>query len=238
MSYAEDLFELSLKLSLRDNVVYIKNYRPDLLKNETGYNLEYDFYIPSLKIAFEIQGQHHYDDNYQIKKDDLKHVLSKNNNIILFCLSIFQLSPDCVRKKLLNYSFKISKDFNLKPFNKIKCDYVRGLVKKYKENSINTYGDSLCQKSPQSLIHIDKKHFIEEFIKLNKCFNIMINNINTRCRFFEFTKRHICVVASSNKFMYIRYEKFYDSLIKHGGELDSTESKRFLKHVEDRSRPR
>ena len=62
MSYAEDLFEKSLQLVIGDHYEYLKNYRPDWLRNDTGRNLEYDFYIPELKMAFEIQGQHHYED--------------------------------------------------------------------------------------------------------------------------------------------------------------------------------
>jgi len=60
MSYSEDLFEQSLNLVLKPGIKVIRNFRPDFLKNpKSGHNLEYDFYIPEAKVAFEIQGIHH-----------------------------------------------------------------------------------------------------------------------------------------------------------------------------------
>ena len=100
MSYCEDLFERSLKTVLSDNEKIIKCYRPDWLQNpNTGKNLEYDFYIPRLKIAFEIQGQHHYTDGSQINRDNMKRQLSIDNNITLFEVSIFQIDPSTIRRK-------------------------------------------------------------------------------------------------------------------------------------------
>lgn len=68
MSYSEELFSKSIKLVTKER--FIKNYRPAWLINpSTGKRLEYDFYFPDLKIAFEIQGQHHYDDEKQKQRD-------------------------------------------------------------------------------------------------------------------------------------------------------------------------
>lgn len=37
-----------------------ENYRPDWMQSEKGERLELDFYIPSLRIAIEVQGQQHF----------------------------------------------------------------------------------------------------------------------------------------------------------------------------------
>ena len=99
MSYCELLFEESLNLTLYKDIQYIKNFRPDWLKNPlTGKNLEYDFYIPKFKMAFEIQGDHHWTSDYQKYKDNIKREISKNKGIDLVELSISQVTCSKLRK--------------------------------------------------------------------------------------------------------------------------------------------
>lgn len=68
--------------------------RPDFLRNPlTGFNLELDGYNQEFKLAFEFQGQQHYQKNifnptdkdleYQQWKDNLKKELCLKNGIIL-----------------------------------------------------------------------------------------------------------------------------------------------------------
>ena len=68
-----------------------QNYRPSFMLN-LNYNslLEFDIFIPNLNIAFEYQGQHHYDDIPSVNRlevyqsrDHLKEILSSQNNILL-----------------------------------------------------------------------------------------------------------------------------------------------------------
>lgn len=61
---------------------YLDNVRPDWLINpKTGWSLELDRYYPALRIAFEFQGLHHRDDEYQRYKDRIKKKTCKNKKI-------------------------------------------------------------------------------------------------------------------------------------------------------------
>jgi len=60
------------------------NYRPSWLRNpDTGHNLELDFYINKEKLAFEVQGYHHYTNYGQMKRDALKRELCKSRGVEL-----------------------------------------------------------------------------------------------------------------------------------------------------------
>tara|TARA_Y100000034_G_scaffold126705_1_gene178347 strand:- start:5106 stop:5891 length:786 start_codon:yes stop_codon:yes gene_type:complete len=77
-----------------------KKIRPNWLKNPaTNQNLELDGYSPKLKIAFEYNGKQHYQPvdifggessfKSQIRRDELKKQLCKNNNIKLIIIPYF-----------------------------------------------------------------------------------------------------------------------------------------------------
>jgi very-short-patch-repair endonuclease len=45
---------------INENILFQREYTTDTLKNNKGYNLYIDFYLPNEKIALEINGLHHY----------------------------------------------------------------------------------------------------------------------------------------------------------------------------------
>jgi len=142
MSYAEDLFEKALRLTIKPNINIIKNHRPKWLINpETNKILEYDFYIPVLKLAFEIQGPTHYNDKEQIKRDFYKRKLSLLNSITLKRKDIYQLNPFSIRRLLYEIiDDKIERGYQIDKkdilFNKINKKEFINLsleVKKYRK---------------------------------------------------------------------------------------------------------
>jgi hypothetical protein len=149
VSYAEDLFFESLRLVLKPSVVVFRNYRPDFLRNPaTGFNLELDFYIPCIQVAFEIQGQHHYDSAGQIQRDTLKRELVSRHKVELFELSLLQLHPGGVRKRLLQGSKRTGRFVDLA--ERVEADWQR-VAKKivaYKQTIQLAYGVNECQISP------------------------------------------------------------------------------------------
>lgn len=130
-----------------NGVVIHRNYRPDWLKNPTTRkNLELDFYIPHIKVGIEIQGQHHYDDSSQINRDKVKKDLVFDENITLVKLSIFQIGPAILWRKIGNYTHLPRFVTRLKVFD-------RGWtiveeVKEYKRKILQLYGKSDCIISP------------------------------------------------------------------------------------------
>lgn len=147
MSYAEDICEKSLKMIFENGVVIHRNYRPDWLKNPmTDKNLELDFYIPHIKTAIEIQGQHHYDDFYQIKKDIIKKDLLFDENITLVKLSIFQINPSILWRKIGNYTHLPRFVTLLKEFDRNWTKIEE--IKEYKRKILENYGKSNCVFSP------------------------------------------------------------------------------------------
>lgn len=74
-----------------------RNIRPDWLKNnKSGKNQELDIYIPSLKIAIEYQGRHHFLDIYG--NNNLKHLqdldLEKFNKCTELGIKLFYFTKD------------------------------------------------------------------------------------------------------------------------------------------------
>lgn len=58
-SKLEKLVSKKLRMTLT-NIAILENTRPDWLISSQGERLELDFYIPTLDIAIEVQGQQHY----------------------------------------------------------------------------------------------------------------------------------------------------------------------------------
>lgn len=200
MSYAELLFEESLKFILDDNEEIIRNYRPIwLINNQTGYNLEYDFYLPRFKIAFEIQGPHHYNNSYQIYKDSIKEQLSESYGIRLYKVSIFQLEPGLIRKKILAYSFTVGRNFNIKPFDFVKTKILQQKIKRYRELIKDKYGEHDCQKPPHAFYSREYRHSVDEFLNHHTVFNLNIHGIITSFRYVGKTNHKIIVEQSCCK---------------------------------------
>jgi hypothetical protein len=163
MSYSEDICERSLKLIFEDDVVILRNYRPDWLKNPTtNKNLELDFYLPHIKVGIEIQGQHHYDDGYQIKKDNIKKDLSFDENITLIKISIFQIDPGLLWRKIQNYTHLPRNVTLLKGYDRNWTKIEE--IKEYKQKILNLYGKTECVISPYVNEKIKTKLYIEDKI--------------------------------------------------------------------------
>jgi hypothetical protein len=100
------LFLASCKLVIPSGIEIVSNCRPDWLMNPyTGRNLELDVFIPKWGVAFEIQGQHHYTDEWQKTKDEIKRNILEKEDVVLFELSVKQIDPSTLRRKLLNLSY-------------------------------------------------------------------------------------------------------------------------------------
>jgi hypothetical protein len=149
MSVVEDFCRDALRLVLEDNVEVLKNYRPDWLCNpNTGKNLEIDFYMPSLKVGFEIQGQHHYDDKNQKNRDDIKLWLANQQGVKLLFLSVWQAGePRTLYKLLRSVAHKRNARFPLKHFSNSWLLFVDSF-KKYRETIKSIYGIQDCLVNP------------------------------------------------------------------------------------------
>lgn len=167
MSYTEELFSESLKHLLWPSWYnkLLRNYRPNWLKNpETGRNLEYDFYLPTNKVGFEIQGPLHFEDVYQKKKDDFKRILSTENNVQLIEVGALEISIINVRKLL-----KRSSRFNYK-LRKVSIEIEKENTSKVKEYMLKikcNYDKSDAMKQTCGLWFRDLYIAVENMIKDN-----------------------------------------------------------------------
>lgn len=207
MSYSEELCEKSLRLIFDDSTEVIRNYRPPWLKNpETGKNLELDFYIPHVNIAIEIQGQHHYEDSDQIFRDKLKKYLLEKKNIHLIELSIFQIAPNNLWKKIVAYC-KFSKQPYIKNFDRTWLDIPE--FKLYKQKIEEIYGRSKCTKSPY--IHHDREKLQSQEYKimLNSSWNYKLRGNVVKIIPIKILEggKVSCRVAGSNEIIKVRKSK-------------------------------
>lgn len=68
---------------LKNNIQYENEYTKDLVKNDNGRLLKYDFYLKDLNILLEIDGQQHFDKskfNGNYYYEQVKNDIIKNNN--------------------------------------------------------------------------------------------------------------------------------------------------------------
>jgi hypothetical protein len=105
MSYVEILCKKVLRDILKEDITIQGPVRPDFLRNwKTGRNLELDIFLPELNLAFEIQGQHHFDDLKQIERDAIKLSLACENGVDLLYLGVTQISHSNLFRKLSHCS--------------------------------------------------------------------------------------------------------------------------------------
>jgi len=204
MSYCEDIFLRSLRLVISDDEMIIRNYKADWLINpNTGKKLEYDFYLPNFKIAFEIQGITHYIDEDQKERDNIKKELSEKEGVILFCIS-----PNVIRNKLVARSFTVFRNFHLKPFDQEKIKNILEEIKSYKQQIKNKYGFDISQRSPLVNECIIFKNSVKKYLKSKEVFYFNINGIIQKCRIIELRKSKVVVKLVSGKIEYIKYSYF------------------------------
>jgi len=91
---SERLFGECLAELLPDVEIWDARKYDWLMNSNTGYPLELDFFIPSLKIAFEVQGRQHYEEiekwggsdklSSQQDRDDIKRTLCESEGVTLY----------------------------------------------------------------------------------------------------------------------------------------------------------
>lgn len=198
MSKCEELCYESLKLILRNDVEVIRNYRPDWLKNpKTSRNLELDFYIPKMKVGIEIQGEHHYEDEYQKWKDEVKREACKKEEVILIELSIIQISPRVIHSKIETnlHSFGLTNRLTyLKYFNR---DWVKiDKFDKYKKEMKKICEFSFCIKGPyyqrdankKRIETIKSRNILTQYMKEKKIFSWIKSGKELKISLIGFTK--------------------------------------------------
>ena len=129
-------------------IIYSKKFikvRPNWLVNDSGYTLELDGYCEDLKMAFEYQGRHHYDNNVFCKnglkeiqdKDKLKKNICKSLGIKLIEIPYY-ISYDNIGNYLLK-ELNISNvdiiehinnfDYKKINFSEVKLNIIKNLAK-------------------------------------------------------------------------------------------------------------
>lgn len=155
MSVAEEIARESLKLVLEDCVVVERNARPAFLTNpDTGHPLELDFYLPDCWIGIEIQGQHHYDDMAQMRRDDTKRQLMARAGLFLIELSTFQIDPGTLNRALYRGFMQMGVPLHfLRPFSDSWLEFKKKRCIPYRKGILARYGKSEATTSPQTMLH-------------------------------------------------------------------------------------
>jgi uncharacterized protein YkuJ len=103
------MYKLIRKEFKNYNVIY--QHRPFFLKSSFGGQMSYDVYIPKLKLAFEYQGQQHFEpvdffggeESFQLTqiRDREKQKLSKTNGVKLVYVNYWEeLTRNLIRSKV------------------------------------------------------------------------------------------------------------------------------------------
>lgn len=95
MSYGQSLMSILLDVSMGKIPNTWDNYRPQWLRG-----LELDRFYQSLNLAFEFQGEQHYTDPAQRKRDQEKVELCARHRVILVCINASDLDPSQFAVKL------------------------------------------------------------------------------------------------------------------------------------------
>lgn len=105
-SYGETLLNCYLDLFITFTTLKMEKkigINPLFLVNPlTGNNLELDVLFEDYKLAFEFQGEHHYNDVNISNKDFLKLNICKETNRILIPVNIFQLNGNKLGMLIIN----------------------------------------------------------------------------------------------------------------------------------------
>jgi hypothetical protein len=143
-SEAERQFWRSLTSVVSKKAYIAINNKPKFLINpETNKRLELDFWLPEYKVAFEIQGPSHFENESQIKRDNIKLILCKNKGITLIRIGILQNNPTYIYELLE----KLNKQGHNIPLNQPdwRWGIRRSWGEKYNYNIKSKYGEHECQ---------------------------------------------------------------------------------------------
>lgn len=99
ISYGEQLMKAFLDEMLR-GFKYIDNWKPPWLKASTGRHFELDRYYPELKAGFEFQGEQHFQDEKQIRRDKYKWQLCKEQDIEVILIDTSDLHSGSLRYRV------------------------------------------------------------------------------------------------------------------------------------------
>lgn len=229
MSLSEDICFNSLQLILHSRETVLRNYRPDWLKNEkTGRNLELDFYLPECRVGIEIQGQHHYEETKQIERDKLKLKLLQDNKVDLIKLSIFQINPTVLYRKLAKLNKEKRKGILLRDFDASWVKEHKNTLE-YKKLIKNLYGaEQDCYYHPKKFE--DKQRLLElnEKLKYAYIIHISLRGKIVKAKILDLTatQKALVQVLKSREKISIKKSKIILKL--NGDEIDSTDRKRDL----------
>ncbi len=147
MSLAEKILFDSLVLTVPKEEIVL-NYRPNWLKNpSTGCNLELDFYIERLNLAIELQGEKHFTCDSTKQRDHVKSHLCDQIGIKLLIITLNQIRPSIIRRKLVNSSYNKGLARVLIPYCKEKFEKQDLVCSKYLKGINYVYGESKSLKS-------------------------------------------------------------------------------------------
>lgn len=79
---------------------YIDNWKPPWLKASTGRRFELDCYYPELRVGFEFQGEQHFQDEKQIRRDKYKWQLCKEQDIEVILIDTSDLHSGSLRHRV------------------------------------------------------------------------------------------------------------------------------------------
>lgn len=209
MSYSEELCNEILNLILNKQKI-IKNYRPDYLKNpSTNRNLEYDFYLPECKIAIEIQGEHHFDDTYQKRKDLLKKQLAEKAGDKLLFFTINQIKINKIHSRIKGVLWEKNNLNPIRPFDNIwmksdlelRCiEHIKLLKKKY--------GNSQCFKAVKIYEDtIEREKFLNSIV-LNGFYVLRVKDVLHKIQVIEKGTRIKYISVKSKKEYFLHWKNF------------------------------
>lgn len=209
----ENICYKSLLLILRNEKIE-KNCRPSWLVNPTtGRRLEYDFYLPNCRVAFEIQGQHHYTDPYQIAKDQLKKELSLLNNVVLIELSTVQIDPIFLYRKLFNIRKHEGISIGLRKFDPTWAQVKNDVVIPYKKVIKSIYGTTEATTSPLSISSAVERKEKEKLLKFLDTVKIPFRGKEVRCQVLSETPKNVLLrILGTDTQIFYRKNKLFKLL--------------------------
>lgn len=152
-SYGQTLLRKYLKAAIPFD--FIENSRPDFMMG-----LEFDFYYPEHKLAFEFNGDQHYfktdfgDPSKQKFNDARKYRLCKDHGITMVTLEAIDLEYTKLNGKINRLNIFNTKKLRehvktvkveLRAFNKEATDYRKTLISSYNAPSARKHGSAVRQ---------------------------------------------------------------------------------------------